>query len=97
MNRTLIVQLDYYLIRLLSGHGYLESYLHTIEKSHSPDFIHCEDMLDDAYHTFSFYRRWNGHRHRPSMEGRQVFPGSWSRARTGGVVNGLESDSVAFI
>jgi hypothetical protein len=41
----------FHMSQALSGHGCFQKYLHSRNKSHSPECIHCSASLDDAEHT----------------------------------------------
>lgn len=49
---------NFYLTKLLTGHGYFRSYLHSMGKAAGPECLYCASLKDDALHTFFTCERW---------------------------------------
>lgn len=54
--------MNYFLTQFFTGHGVFMFYLHKMKRWHSPKCLYCEDMIDNAQHTFFDCRRWNEYR-----------------------------------
>lgn len=51
-------EINYFLTQFLSGHGYFRQYLHRMGKVIDPGCIYCEEINDDAEHTFFHCIKW---------------------------------------